>query len=117
MLRKLLVSHRFPNDADGDALRRVAADGSDMTEPMVIDYFVEVPDQTAAQRVAEAAAAAAFGFRTAVKRDAGTGSWTCYCSKRMPATYDRVVEAQGQLGAISRPFGGRVDGWGSCGNA
>ena len=28
----------YPDDADGDALRRVASSGSDMALPMVIDF-------------------------------------------------------------------------------
>jgi hypothetical protein len=30
----------YPNDSDGDALRRVAAGGSDMTAPMVVEFPV-----------------------------------------------------------------------------
>jgi hypothetical protein len=32
----------YPNDADGDALRRIANDGSDMSQPMEVDFTVDV---------------------------------------------------------------------------
>jgi hypothetical protein len=32
----------YPDDADGDALRRVAADGSDMSKPMEVDFMLSV---------------------------------------------------------------------------
>lgn len=37
----------YPNDADGDALRRVAGAGSDMSKPMDIDFAVAAPDEDA----------------------------------------------------------------------
>ncbi|MCG8435309.1 MAG: ribonuclease E inhibitor RraB [Gammaproteobacteria bacterium] len=43
------MNETYPNDADGDALRRIAADGSDMTKPMEVDYHVAAPDQSASQ--------------------------------------------------------------------
>jgi hypothetical protein len=36
------MADSFPNDADGDALRRVA-ERSDMSKPMDIDFAVDVP--------------------------------------------------------------------------
>ena len=33
----------YPNDTDGDALRRIASLGNDMTRPMEIDFAVAVP--------------------------------------------------------------------------
>ncbi len=32
----------YPSDPDGDALRRVAADGSDRSQPMEVDFTVGV---------------------------------------------------------------------------
>jgi hypothetical protein len=93
----------------------MAADGSDLARPMVIDFFVAVPDEPTGRRVAEGAAA--LGFDTSVERDDDSGDWTCDCAKRMVPTYDGVVEAQAQLDGISRPLGGRADGWGTFGNA
>ena len=38
------MADTFPNDADGDALRRVA-ERSDMSQPMDIDFAINVPNQ------------------------------------------------------------------------
>jgi regulator of ribonuclease activity B len=43
----------YPNDSDGDALRRVVNDGSDMSKPMFIDFQVAVPDEAAANVLAK----------------------------------------------------------------
>jgi regulator of ribonuclease activity B len=108
------VALRFPDDADGDALRRVADDGSDMSKPMEIDFTVAVPGESAGKAIAERAGL--LGYRTKVARDREDDAWTCYCTKRMLATHEGVVAAQAELQAISVPFGGHCDGWGTFGN-
>jgi len=111
----------YPNDADGDALRRVASDGSDMSKPMEIDFVVSAPSEDAANAIAYVAQAR--GFRTKVCRDADeedediVTTWSCYCTRTMVATYRGVIRVQAELDAISRPLGGHADGWGTFGNA
>ncbi len=105
----------YPNDADRDALRRVASMGADMSRPMDIDFFVAVPDQQAGDSVARLASGR--GYRTQVVHDEEDDAWDCYCTKTMFATYDGVVEVQRELDELSRPFDGRCDGWGTPGNA
>lgn len=105
---------RYPDDADGDALQRVADHGSDMSKPMLIDFMVAVPSDAAGRAVATEARTA--GFTTNVSEDEDDGSFTCYCSKTMVATYDSVIAVQDQLDELSRPHEGRSDGWGTLGN-
>ena len=82
--------YHYPNDDDGDALRKVASMGCDMTRPMDIDFFVEVPSQEAGELVAEPASRS--GYRTNVDHDDEDDAWTCYCTKRMVPTYEAVLE-------------------------
>lgn len=49
------MPHDFPNGADGDALRRFVDGGSDLSKPMTIDFQVAVPDEAAANGLAEIA--------------------------------------------------------------
>ena len=108
----------YPQDADGDALRRLQADGSDMSRPMNIDFAVAVPDEAAGHAVAEGAQA--LGYKAEVVHDPGDDdreSWTCYCTRRMVPTHHGVLDAQQQLDEVGRRFGGYADGWGSFGNA
>ncbi len=108
------MSSSYPNDADGDALRNVAEDGADMSLPMVIDFSVEVPDETSARRVAEIVAA--HGFDPSISDHDDSDSWSVYCSKSMLATYEGVVAVQLELNELSSPHGGTCDGWGTFGN-
>jgi hypothetical protein len=105
----------FPNDADGDALRRIEAGGSDMAKPMRIDFQVRVP--TRHQAEALAAELWRIGYRTKVYDSTEFGlDWTCECSTRTLATYDLVIAIQNELEVVSEPAGGVVDGWGTVGN-
>jgi hypothetical protein len=103
----------FPNDADGDALRKVA-ERSDMSKPMAIDFAVDVPNEACGEEVAKLAAPR--GYTAAVELDEGSQRWTCYCTKHMVPTYEGVLAAQKELDELSAPFGGRSDGWGTLGN-
>ncbi len=107
------MENHFPNDADGDALRRVAAMGVDMSEPMDIDFFVEVPSREAGERVADLAFRA--GYLTILDHDEEDDAWTCYCTKRMVPDYGAILGAQRELDELSGPLGGRSDGWGTSG--
>jgi hypothetical protein len=104
----------LPNDSDGNALRQLASEGSDLSKPMIIDFAVAVPNRAAGKAVA--AAASPLGFTTDVYHDVESDTWTCYCTKTMVPRYDDIIAIQNQLDELSQPFGGKSDGWGSFGN-
>ena len=104
----------YPNDADGDALQRVADHGSDMSQPMSIDFCVAIPDEISGKAVAEVATSS--GYVTKVVKDHNGTSWTCYCTKEMVATYNAIIAAQDELNELSKPFAGYSDGWVTGGN-
>lgn len=109
------MSDQYPNDADGDALRRVECDGSDMSKPMFINFHVAVPDESTANNLA--AVAHKLGYRVAVYASPEcTLPWTCECSTRMLATYDGVIATQNELADLTKQFSGQLDGWGTFGN-
>ncbi len=105
----------FPNDSDGDALRRLVDIGSDMTKPMYISFQVAVPDEAVAKALADVAWKR--GYRVNMYASLGcTLPWTCECSTRMLATYENVLAIQAELAELASQFGGHPDGWGSFGN-
>jgi regulator of RNase E activity RraB len=109
------MADAFPNDADGDALRRIAHDGSDLSKPMFIDFQIAVRDKSCAEELA--VVARKLGYRVSIYDSPEcTLAWTCECSTRMVATYESVIAIQNELAEISKRFGGIPDGWGSFGN-
>jgi len=105
----------YPNDSDGDALRRVAADGNDMSAPMPIDFPVVVPDE--AQAKAFAAVAAAHAYRVELCPPEEGLEWDVVCSRDLVPDYAEIVRIQHELTAMALPFGGYGDGWGTFGNS
>ena len=109
------MQDNLPNDSDGDALRRLVADGSDLSQPMEIDFAVLVPDRDIG--MAFAGVAAKEGFRTDICFDDESRRWTCYCTRTMVPSYDAMIAVQNTLEDLGRPYAAKPDGWGSFGNA
>jgi hypothetical protein len=105
----------FPNDADGDALRRLINGGSDLAKPMYIDFQVAVLDETAARGLADVASKLGYHVHIYASPECSL-PWTCECSTRMLASYEGVIAIQEELTKLATPFGGHSDGWGSFGN-
>ncbi len=105
----------IPNDETGQALKRFVQDGSDITKPMEMDFFVAVPSKDAGDKVA--LKVHELGFVTSVEQDSETHDWTCYCTKVFIPEYSEVVKTEQQLDSIAKEFGGYADGFGSYGNA
>ena len=104
----------FPDDVDGETLRRVVDAGADLLRPMVINFSVAAPDEAAARAIATIVAAV--GFDPSLGEDEKSKAWSVYCSKSMLATYDGVVAEQIVLAALVAPHGGAYEGWGTFGN-
>ncbi len=66
-----------------------------------IDFAVDVPDETKGKQVARLAADR--GDTTKADFDKEHRRWTCYCTKRMVATYAAVIAVQKELDALSAP--------------
>jgi regulator of RNase E activity RraB len=105
----------LPNDADGDALRRLLEDGSDLTQEMEIDFAMDIPDQEAGLAFAEIVRP--LGYAAEVQKDDESNRWTCYCIITIVPAYETMISIQESLADLGRPFGAIPDGWGSFGNA
>jgi hypothetical protein len=104
----------IPNDADGDAMRRVIAGGADLTRSMRIDFQIDCPDLATAQAIG--ARVSRDEFEVSVYQNSEHTSATCGCSRDMLLEHSELVRIQAQLSEIARPFGGRCEAWGTFGN-
>jgi Regulator of ribonuclease activity B len=110
-----MVAEYIPDDDTGAALRRWEAEGSDLSKAMVIDFFVAGSSQQACVDFSHAAELSEFSVSSEV--DSETGTWTCYCSKRMLPVYEALVETEQLLDSVASRFGLKFDGFGSFGNS
>ena len=115
----------YPDDADGAVLADLAAQGVDMSQPLLIEFPVAAPDEASANGILQAMTKA--GYDAHVEYDEGEPdedgridphdqefgpSWTVYANVRMVPEYDEVIRIQGELDRLARPFRGKSDGWG-----
>ena len=104
----------IPNDADGDAMRRVFSRGSDPSRPMKVDFQIAAPDKETAQKIA--AVVKPHGFEVDCYEDGEEGGFTCSCSRLMLLVHRDLLRIQEELDQLSAPLGGKADGWGTFGN-
>ncbi len=104
---------KFPNDADGDALRRMWKQGKDLSKPHDVDFFVSIGSEEDGMKLQPLVEAQ--GFQCALECDDDSEKWTLYCTKRMLLEYQQLLDTQALLHKLSKPFGGYSDGWGTFG--
>jgi hypothetical protein len=116
----------FPDDADGEALAALAAEGIDLSQPLVLDFFVAAPDERSALAIAASVKKA--GYRAEIDFDEGESdedgeidledeefgpSWTVRSTIEMVPDYKRIIQIQSDLDRVAQPHGGKADGWGA----
>ena len=105
----------FPNDANGDVLRRMAADGADLTSPRVIDFEHCFPTETSARRFFDVVRRERLEA-SVIPPDEDESLWQVQCRKRMVPTHAAIADTEQRLARIAEEYGGCADGWGTLSN-
>lgn len=102
----------FPDDENGDVLRRMQNKGDDLTKPRDIDFTVVFADENSAGCFASHFKR--LGLRTSIKFSATVKElpWDVIVVKNMVPSHQEIGEFEKELALVARPFGGRNDGWG-----
>jgi regulator of ribonuclease activity B len=102
----------YPNDANGDALRHMDADGDDLTRSRDIEFTVVFPNEKSANEFATQMRAQGHQAATEFSETVEGCPWDVVVVKRMVPSYSEIVSFEGMLEAAADPFGGHNDGWG-----
>ena len=105
----------FPDDENGDVLRRMAASGFDFGRVHEIDFYALFAKQADAALVARQLIEADRSEHSlaAVSTDAGrNGSTELKVVRTMRATHDGISAFERRLGELCAAHGGELDGWG-----
>lgn len=102
----------FPDDENGDVLRRMQNKGDDLTRPRDIDFTVVFVDEDSAGRFASYFKR--LGLRTSISFSATVEElpWDVIVVKNMAPSHQEIGEFEKELALAARPLGGRNDGWG-----
>ncbi len=102
----------FPNDENGDVLRRMQEGGDDLTKCRDIDFSCVFPSQSSAGQFADHFRRA--GLKVGVEEgNVEQGLfWDVTVTRYMLPTHAGIAEVEENLAEVAAPLGGRNDGWG-----
>jgi Regulator of ribonuclease activity B len=100
----------FPDNENGDVLRRMWTDGDDLSRPRTVDFEHQFSKKSGALLfLAEICGGES---KVSISRAGQTDIWDVQISMYMVPTYAAITEAEARLGSIARRFGGSPDEWG-----
>src|SRR5579859_1163237 len=102
----------FPNDANGDALRRMEAEGDDLTRPRNIDFNVVFADGRSAEEFAKHFRALGHEVSVEAAETDQAFPWDVVVVKHMAPSYDSVSGFESLLQSVADGWGVHNDGWG-----
>lgn len=103
---------QFPDDENGDVLRRMQEGGDDLSKPREIDFTVVLPSEDAARNFGDHFTAAGYDVKV---ENAGTVAelpWDVVVVKHMLPDHAGITAFEEELEEVAAPLGGRNDGWG-----
>ena len=103
----------YPEDDNGDALRRLEAHGDDLSKPRNIDFTVVFKDASSAGKFAEHFRA--LGHEVSVEERTETNQdfpWDVVVVQHMAPSYEAISNVEDLLQSVADGLGGHNDGWG-----
>ena len=106
------MAEEFPDDENGDVLRRMQKDGDDFTKARDIDFSVIFPNESSAKQFADHFGKA--GFKVAIEEWEGDRElpWDVTVTRHMYPTHSEITQIENALEGVAAPLGGANDGWG-----
>lgn len=102
----------FPDDENGDVLRRIHARGDTLTVPRDIDFSIVFPEEFSAQRFIDAIRPHFDLVRYTQMETSRRLKWDVTATRHMLPSHRDITTTEEFLAAAAEPFGGENDGWG-----
>jgi hypothetical protein len=104
------LAAQWPDDADGDVFRRLAAHSFDFSRPYAVDYNVDFKCWPPARAALDLLDARHGPIRVFEPGEHGDG----YVQFQLhgPLTYEGVISVQRAVSVAMAPFGGVCESWG-----
>jgi hypothetical protein len=101
-----------PNDGTGDALRRLEADGDELTRARNIDFTVVFPNQFTADQFAEHFRERGHAVSVEFLQAEEGFPWDVVVVINMTPSHEAITAFESELHEVADPLGGKNDGWG-----
>ena len=102
----------YPNDDNGDVLRRLEANGDDLSLPRDIDFVVVFSDKDSADAFARKIRHLGYRVSSELSETAAKLPWDVRVVKHISPSHREITEFEELLEDQAAPLGGRNDGWG-----
>ena len=102
----------FPDDENGDVLRRMVARGDDLSRPRIVDFTHVFATETAARAFAAKAEAEGLFAVIEMTETAEDWPWDVVVEHALTPSHAAVTALELRLAEMAERFGGRADGWG-----
>lgn len=107
----------YPDDANGDALRRMQEAGDNLTRPRDVEFTVVFPTENTAKQFADHVCALGYAASVELTRTVEDCPWDVIVVKHMVPSYEEIGAVEEWLQRAADTFGGRNDGWGCLSSA
>lgn len=104
------ASPHFPDDASGDAFRRLVDAGDDLTQPRMVDFCFAFAERRQALAFAEDIDDR--DVEVCICYYEERYMWQAIVKRYMVPTYQDITAIESALGARAEHVGGEPDGWG-----
>lgn len=104
--------HQFPDDENGDVLRRMQESGDDLSKPRDIDFTVVFPTEEASEIFNAHFTAAGYQVKGSNAGTVPELPWDVVVIKHMVPTHAAITAFEEELENFAATLKGRNDGWG-----
>ena len=105
-------SGEFPNDDNGDVLRKLQGNGDDLTQARDINFTVVFPDELAAQTFASEFRDAGYSVEVEMTHCRKELPWDVRVVRTMIPTYEGIGSFELELEKAASVYSGENEGWG-----
>ena len=102
----------YPDDDNGDVLRRLEGQGDDLTKSRNIDFSVVFPIESAAERFAKHFRAQGVTASVYFAEEMKEFPWNVNVAKNMTPSHQEISDFETLLQGVAETLGGHNDGWG-----
>ena len=102
----------YPNDDNGDALRRMEAEGDNLARPRNIDFSVVFPDESSAKQFAEHFRREGYTASVDLAQTVKEFPWDVVVVRNMTPSHEEITDFETVLQEVADIHGGHNDGWG-----
>lgn len=105
------LRNRPEDDWDARLIEKLRRSGVDPFQQRELDFFVGMPDESSAQRIAQRLTGEGFAVDVRPVADSSSHPFSVHISKTMSLSVTEVRAVSSRLREMAEASGGRYDGW------